>query len=104
MPRVANIPRIAAKEFKLEANAENAVWISIAEPDDIRSIISNPILDKCPSLKLSFWDLSKDMEYGGKIIGPPKLPQIAKLVNFLVRHKNKNVIVNCAAEIGRAHV
>ena len=97
-----NIPRIVAKEFRLEENAENAVWISISEPDDICSVISNPILDKCPSLKLSFWDLSEDIEYEGKIIGPPKLPKIAKMVNFLVKHQGKNVIVNCAAGVSRS--
>lgn len=105
MPKVFNIPRIAAQDFKPTERQdwpEKFVWISISEPSEQKTIISNPALDKLPKLKISFWDLKEEIEYKGKIIGPPNIFKIAKLVNFLVKHKDKSVIVNCAAGVSRS--
>jgi hypothetical protein len=105
MPKVFNIPRFYAQSFRPTERPdwpEKFVWISISEPGEQKTIISNPTLDKLPKLKISFWDLKEEIEYDGKLIGPPDIFKIAKLVNFLVKHKDKSVIVNCAAGVSRS--
>lgn len=104
MKKVFNVPRIAAKDFgnddpKLK---DKLAWISISEPEEQNTIVSNKYLDKCPTLKLAFYDLKDFCEYKGKIIGPPRKRDASKLVNFLVANQDKSVIVNCAAGVSRS--
>lgn len=102
MKKVLNIPRVAAQNWKSTMNPEKYAWISIAEPGEPTTVVANQVLDKLPKLKLSFWDLAEEIEYEGKMIGPPKLTQIAKLVNFVVKHQDKGIMVNCAAGVSRS--
>lgn len=104
MKKVFNVPRGAAKDFgnddpKLK---DKLVWVSIGEPDEQNTIISNKYLDQCPALKICFFDLTEICEYKGKMIGPPTKRDASKIVNFLVQHKDKSVFVNCAAGVSRS--
>lgn len=97
---VINIPRIAAKNFSFLP--KNCIWISISEPDELNTVVSNEFLDQLPKLYLSFWDLAEVIIHGGRTLYPPS-PDIAKaIVDFLLSHRGKAVIVNCAAGISRS--
>lgn len=105
---VCNIPRIAAREGYEGRKGDkqfidNAIWISISEPDDQRSIVSSA-LDQLPNIKLAFWDLTTVIpDFKGKTLYPPGENEARKIVNFLLKHKEKNfVIVNCAAGVSRS--
>jgi hypothetical protein len=104
MKKVFNIPRQAAKDFGSDDPKlpEKLVWISISEPGEQRTIISNKYLDKCANLKLSFWDLRKPIEYKGKTLNPPNRRDALRIVNFLMKHPSKSVFVNCAAGVSRS--
>ena len=100
-PSVTNIPRIAAEEFKIELK-NPTIWISISEPGEGDTIASNPILDKLPKLKIPLWDLTKEVEYQVKIIGPPTHKDARRIVDFILSYPEHHVIVNCAAGISRS--
>lgn len=104
MKTVYNVPRIAARDFGNDDPRlpENLVWISIAEPGDQRSIVSNKYLDKCPNLKLAFWDIREPMEFKGEMLQPPSERDARKIVKFLLQHSEKSVYVNCAAGVSRS--
>lgn len=115
MKIVYNIPRYAAKDGKIPYNggfilplqedksfADKAVWISISEPDDQRTIISGPF-DQLPTIKLAFWDLIRSVEYKGQILRPPPEKDARKIVDFLTKYRDRQfVIVNCAAGVSRS--
>jgi predicted protein tyrosine phosphatase len=101
---VYNVPRIAARDFGNDDPRlpENLVWISIAEPGDQRSIVSNKYLDRCANLKLAFWDIREPMEFKGETLQPPSERDARKIVKFLLQHSEKSVYVNCAAGVSRS--
>lgn len=129
MKAVANIPRFVAEEFifvnkeftrdrslylsilRLDKDfplftPENTCWISIGEPEETFQHITNSQLDKCPNLKISFWDVTTPIEdFLGKdkyTYHPPSLEQARTILNFLLENFEKHVIVNCAAGISRS--
>jgi predicted protein tyrosine phosphatase len=105
MKTVANIMRVHAKEWRAEFNG---VWISIGEPEECH--IQNKILDARPNLKLKFWDVvkpipligSKKYEKYGEYAMPPTEEDAKKIVDFLLEHKDKAVVVNCRAGVSRS--
>ena len=100
LKKILNIPRFAAKNFK--GSAGKGIWISISEPNDQKSVIDNEILGKLPTLRLSFWDLTESVKHDGETIHPPDENIAKEIVDFLLSHKDMNVIVNCAAGISRS--
>lgn len=95
-PSVTNIPRIAAREFKLELK-NPTIWISISEPGEGDTIASNPILDELPKLKIPLWDLTKEVDHQGKIIGPPTYRDARRIVDFILEHPEHHVISRSGA-------
>jgi len=108
MPKVINLPRIYAqnwstqKDYSSWIDDQESIWISIGEPDIHNSRISNKILDQIPKLHLDFWDLTQAIQHGGETLFPPNESDAKKIVDFLLLHRGKNVIVNCAAGISRS--
>jgi predicted protein tyrosine phosphatase len=100
MPKVINLPRIYVKNWSAEK--PNAIWISIGEPDIPDSQISNEILDQIPKLHINFWDLTQVIQHGGETLFPPNESDAKKIVDFLLLHRGKNVLVNCAAGVSRS--
>lgn len=107
MPKTANLLRTAAQEFIGGENWEqkNLAWVSIGEPDDKSSIIVNNWLDGVPNLKIQFWDLTEAvplLDGYGTYLYPPTEKDAAAIVDFLVKNKGRNVLVNCAAGVSRS--
>jgi predicted protein tyrosine phosphatase len=101
MPKVINLPRIAVQKWSI-APDNNTIWISISEPEDLKSVVSHPVLDQLPKLSLSFWDLTQVIIFHGQTLYPPS-PAIARaIVDFLLLHRGKHVLVNCAAGVSRS--
>lgn len=84
MKSVFNIPRVAAKEWGNtdEKLKETCVWISISEPNEQRTIVSNKYLDQLPKLKLSLWDLTEAVKWKEETLVPPSEGDARKLVDF----------------------
>lgn len=100
MKKVINIPRIAAEKFSFLP--KNAIWISIGEPEKTFIRINNEFLDQIPNLKIELWDLDEPCEFEDEILLPPSREEAQKIVNFILEHKDKNVLVNCAAGVSRS--
>lgn len=100
MPTVYNIPRKQAKNIDFVPS--NCVWISIQEPDSEH--ITNANLDRLPNLKIKFWDINERYyDIASGIWGEPITDeQIKEIYDFLIAHKEKNIIVNCRAGISRS--
>lgn len=94
MPKALNISRGTARLWKAEM--PNSAWISIFEPDDEMTIVSNPILNKFPNVKLGFKD-HRDVRDGG-----PTMKEAHRVLRFIDEHLGKTMIVNCAAGISRS--
>lgn len=100
-----NITRSRAENWHENLDPESWAWISIGEPDIPESIISNRILDALPNLKLSFWDIVEPLK---SILPeePPFLPpsekDAARIVDFLVKNRGKNFLINCQAGKSRS--
>jgi hypothetical protein len=101
MKRVFNVPRVAAQDFGNDDPRlpEKLAWISISEPGKPDTIVTNRILDKCPTLKVNFLDLHESI---GDVLHPPSKEDAITLVDFLVQHTDKHIIVNCAMGISRS--
>ena len=99
MKQVANYSR---KEAKAYSRFFTGVWISIMEPNQPH--IENEFLDKCPNLKIKFWDTTKIVKIFGTedYAYPPTKEDAKQIVDFLIIHKDRHVIVNCAAGISRS--
>ena len=110
MPKVINLPRIYVQNWSpsksysswINAEKEKTVWISISEPNCLDSVVSNPFLDQLPKLSLSFWDLTQVIEHDGETLFPPSDTVARHIVDFLLSHRGKNVLVNCAAGVSRS--
>ena len=101
---VYNISRAAAQAYDGPLN--NIVWISIQEPenDHIHSV-----LDSVPNLKLKFHDVAKTTGYINFLTGeeefvrnPPTENHAKKIVEFLLEHQGKNIVVNCLMGVARS--
>lgn len=113
MPKIVNIPRLAAKKWeiysqKYELTNGDFAWISISEPNQQETIVSNPILDKFPNLKIAFWDITfhsvlTDIKNGVEIkYHPPTYDNARQIVNFILKNEGRDIIVNCAAGYSRS--
>jgi predicted protein tyrosine phosphatase len=103
MPKVINIPRVAAKNWTEDSSTDkNLCWVSIGEPEESFTHVSNPALDKLPNLKLQFWDLTKTIEHNGEILNPPSDGDARMIVDFILANEGKNILVNCAAGVSRS--
>jgi len=98
--RCINLPRIAAKEWTVPVNPDKVIWISIGEPEKGFEHVQNKILNKIPTLKISFQDLKEDQIELDDF--PPSLKLAGKIISFLLKNPKKRVIVNCAAGISRS--
>jgi hypothetical protein len=71
------------------------VWISIGEPDTPDSTVRNGFLDRLPNLKLQFWDVEKTIDgLFGELYLPPTKEHAARIVDFLVKNRGKNFLIN----------
>ena len=95
MKTVYNISRRVARQNGRAI--ENSVWISISEPGDDSTIASNQYLDKLPKLKVSFYDTDNP-----NMIDAPNAKIAKQIVEFLLKHTDKDVIINCAMGIARS--
>lgn len=105
MPKVINIPRYVAHGLTFEyVTPEKFAWISISEPDDETTIISNKKLDTLSKLKISFFDLETPVFDKRKNItlSPPTKKQVNKILKFIKENQGKNFIINCAAGVSRS--
>lgn len=113
MPNVVNISRRAARKWEYYSQKYNLTdgdfaWISISEPGQQDTVVSNPILDKYPNLKLAFWDTTfnsilTDIKNGTEVkYCPPTYKDARIIVNFLLKHQGRDIIVNCAVGYSRS--
>lgn len=112
--KVINIQRRIASNFQREITkfpwflVENSIWISISEPGISNTQVNNSVLDQCPKLEISFWDIEKNFNYTNpengvsEILRPPSDEDAEKIVDFILDNPNKNVIVNCKAGVSRS--
>jgi len=92
--------RIEPKKI-YDAIGDNIAWVSINEPDlDYQT--TNPILDKVPNLKMSFWDITTPLDFKGEILQPPSDEDAKAIVDFILTNKDRNILVNCAAGVSRS--
>lgn len=100
---VCNVKRKDVTYWATELNPETDIWISIGEPELPESVINNPVLNKIPSLHIQFWDVEINT-FG---VFNEKYPvasdeEIKTIFEFISKHKDKNILVNCAAGISRS--
>jgi predicted protein tyrosine phosphatase len=95
-PFVANMPYYYTEDF--DVVLENTVWVSINDPGYYLTKIS-PFLLETPRIQVNFQDLTENEEEGDQA---PTLDDAKKIVDFLLRHKGCNVLVNCVAGISRS--
>lgn len=103
--KTLNISRQTAFEFIGDENfpRENSSWVSIEEPDLAESLVLNGFLKNLPNLRIAFWDVVKITEgLFGETFEPPTKEQAARIVDFLVKSRGRNILVNCAAGISRS--
>jgi predicted protein tyrosine phosphatase len=99
---VINLPRVAVQRWTAPLDPQGHAWVSIGEPGPNFSHVENEVLDLLPKLKLCFHDVIRLMEHGTRVYRPPSEANAKQIVDFLVSHKEKNIIVNCAAGISRS--
>lgn len=102
MNKVCNIARKAARDWSVPLEKDQYIWICISEPNS--QVISNKFLDLLPRLNMNFYDLDHkayDLE-SKSMIYPPSSEDAKAVVDFILLHKDKNVIVNCAAGVSRS--
>jgi predicted protein tyrosine phosphatase len=106
-PRVLNCPRAFVQSEKARGiGKENTVWISIFEPEcaNLSLMSLNAPLAKLPTLFVSFWDIQKELPAvdGSGMMQPPSVSDAKQIVDFILKHSGKDIIVNCAAGISRS--
>ena len=97
MTTVVNIPRKEAEDWSLYIDPDKAIWIAIGEPHSKYNSIRNEFLDELPNLHINFWDITTTLPIIGtdEWAEPPTKEQAKEIVDFILKHKGKNVIVNC---------
>lgn len=102
MPKVFNLPREMTRYLSSDDLPEHVAWISIGEPNDDSSKISNEYLDQCPNLHLKFWDVEHIKTVDDKEYVPPTEEHAQQIVDFILLHRNKDLVVNCKKGISRS--
>lgn len=99
--KVKNLSRHEVRELK---DWNNSVWVSIQEPEDEKSVVLNPFaLEKnVPTLRISFWDLTREIEFMGDILYPPSSKDAEIVLSFILNNPDKDIVVNCAAGVSRS--
>ncbi len=105
--KVANLSKQEANNYCEDDKffLYDPVWISINIPVHNYPWPSNENLEKCENLKIAFWDIEEvvpDLRNPGKYCDPPSEEQAAIIVDFLLKHRGRAVIVNCHAGISRS--
>lgn len=115
MPKVINITREMAKKWDTHRincgfpDIGDCAWISISEPEQQDTIVSNLVLDKFPKLKIAFWDIIKvdfytNPKYGieNEELSPPSYSDARQIVNFILKNEGRDFVINCAAGFSRS--
>ena len=98
---VYNVTRRFARDF--DHNIMDTVWVSISEPGDDTSKVQNTLLESVPNLQTAFYDATPPTyDMGRFTMHPATEEDIAPLVDFLVEHQEKDVVVNCAFGVSRS--
>lgn len=114
--KVINLPRRVVANSNLikpilEENSltsKNTAWITIGEPDINFVPVSQVELLDFPCLQKEFWDVTQIKDYTNFLTGeiekylPPTTEDAIEIVDFILKHEGKNIIVNCAAGISRS--
>lgn len=100
--KVINASRREVSTNSIEFSSDKEwAWISIGEPEKEFEHINNEFLDKCPQFKIKFWDIHREYSHIFNEFGPTK-EEAASIVDFILQHKEKNFVVNCAAGVSRS--
>jgi|688.fasta_scaffold757876_2 predicted protein tyrosine phosphatase len=102
MKTVTNFSRKNIREYNQKLSKDSAIWISIGEPGEENSKVVNESLSEIPHLHLDFWDVVQPIEFDGEIFHPPSDEDARKIVDFILEHKDKDILVNCAAGVSRS--
>ena len=95
------MPRIAVENFT--GSPGSIIWISIEDPNCNKSRVNNPHLEGIPTLRIAMWDLTEPVPIiGGDMAFPPTASDATKIVDFLTKNPNKNILVNCTAGVARS--
>jgi protein-tyrosine phosphatase len=105
--KVINVNRRVARNWGsgmdvVESMVSNPIWISISEPDMPETIVSNSILEQSPHLKISFWDLTEQLQHQGEMLQPPSENHASEIVSFIFNNPDRDILINCAAGISRS--
>lgn len=110
--KVINVGRKVAQKFGIsdvfieDKNLAHIIgepiWISISEPNMPLTIVQNYYLDHRPNLKLSFWDVGEDFSMNGQSYPPASENDAKMIVDFILQHPGKDILVNCAAGVSRS--
>ena len=98
-PYVVNISGYHAEVFEIELS--NTIWISIDDPE-VKEEINNLNLRSLPKLNINFYDLIEDVITDETRFYAPKIEDAKMIVDFILQHPNKNVLVNCVAGSSRS--
>jgi len=103
MPVALNISRVSAEDetflsqYILPEDQPNWVFICINSPGERRTNL--PVWAK-DRLDLFFWDLTEAK--GGKYDRIPEPIDAGEIIQFLIKHKGKNVCSHCTAGVSRS--
>lgn len=78
---------------------DDFIWITIQEAGDKNK---PSFLDKQDKIEANFFDLTDDILFKGEVLKAPTEDDIRPIVEFLKKHPNRDVLVNCAAGISRS--
>ncbi len=100
--KVNNISRACAINYPEYVDPTKTVWITIQEPE--KEHVKSQNLGRCPTLEIDFWDVTQVVQGFelGQYFYPPSEYDAKKIVDFLVEHQGKDVIVNCKMGISRS--
>ena len=103
MKKVVNIPRYAITPTSFSfVDPDKTAWISIGEPESSFVHLCHNKLDSCPNLKISFHDLFSLETFDDPELVPPTQSHANEIVRFILDHKDRDFIINCAAGISRS--
>lgn len=102
--KVNNITRKHARYWDSPVDPDKDIWISIEEPGLEESVVRDSPLEKLPHLRIAFWDIVKITQgFGlGEYFYPPTEDDAKQIVDFILAHPGKNVVVNCKAGVSRS--
>jgi hypothetical protein len=105
--KVINLSKKEADNYNKEDKyfLDSFIWINIGIPVKEYLRAQNGHLEKSPNLKIDFWDIESlvpDFSNPGKYLEPPNEQHAAAIVDFIMKHRGKPIIVNCHAGISRS--